>query len=258
MPIAQRGLPTHWISKWLKEDFKHVYKRRSSRTALSRNPKLKYMQWIFSKKVMNYIDNKKLIFNIDESTFSRSIKCNYSWLPCGKSNAIVNSNRTGRANVTFCLSTDGNWFSLISDKTTDFLKFWRYLLFLKEFINLWMKVDTRDVIYTLYNAPVHVSLKTKKFAEQLDMKLLLLSPYSPSLAPTECVFGASKKKMKIINFSKSSGKMEIAEWLKMIDKNSRISIWMQFFKSVYHIFRSIEVPLLLSNMESEKYEEVKI
>ena len=222
------------------------------------------MQWIFSKKVMDYIDNKKLIFNIDESTFSRSIKCNYSWLPRGKSNAIINSNRTGSANVIFCLSTEGNWFSLIRDKTTDSSKFWRYLLFLKEFINLWMKVDTRDVIYTLDNAPVHVSLKTKKAAEQLDMKLLLLPPYSPSLAPTEWVFGASKrklasrKKMKIISFSKSSGKMEIAEWLKMIDKNSGIRIWMQFFKSVYHIFRSIEFLLLLSDMESKKYEEVKI
>ena len=71
-----------------------------------------------------------------------------------------------------------------------------------------MKVDTENVMYTLDNVSIHVSLKTKKEAEMLEMKLLLLPPYSPSLAPNEWVFGvskrrlASKKKMKIINFSK--------------------------------------------------------
>ena len=263
MQITQRSPPIHWISKFLKEELKYSYKRGSSRSTLSHNPKLKYMQWIFSKMVIDFIAEKKIIFNVDESTYSRSIKCNYSWLPLGESSAIINSNWTGKANVIFGLSTDGNWLAVISDKTTNSVKFWRYLLLLRKFVTIWMKVDSENVVYTLDNAPIHVSLKTKKAAEQLETKLFLLPPYSPSLAPTEWVFGVSKKrlssqkKMRSINFSKQRGKIEIIECFNMIDRNSGVRIWMQFFKSVYKIFESIEIPLLLSSNESENHEETK-
>ena len=222
------------------------------------------MQWIFSKKVIDFITAKKLVFNIDESTYSRSIKCNYSWLPRGESSAIINSNRTGKAYVIFRLSTDGNWLAVISDKTTDSEVFWRYLLLLNKFVAIWMKAETNDVVYTLDNARYHVSSKTKKAAEQLEMKLMLLPPYSPSLAPTELIFGVSKRKLasqrklKVFNFNKSSGKMEIIKLFKMIDQSFERRIWIQFLKSVYAIFKSIEVPLLLSWQESENQEESKM
>ena len=48
--------------------------------------------------------------------------------------------------------------------------------------------------------------------------------------------------------------MEIVGWLNMIDRNSGVRIWMQFFKIVYKIFRSIEIPFLLSNKKSESQE----
>ena len=149
------------------------------------------MQWIFSKMVIDFIAEKKIIFNVDESTYSRSIKCNYSWLPFRESSVIINSNWTGKANIIFGLSTDGNWLAVISDKTTNSVNFWRYLLLLRKFVTIWMKIDSENVVYTLDNAPIHVSLKTKKEAEQLKTKLFLLPPYSPSLAPTEWVFGVN-------------------------------------------------------------------
>ena len=75
-----------------------------------------------------------------------------------------------------------------------------------------MEVRSEDVSYTLDNAPIHVSRRTKRAAEELGMKLLLLPAYSPSLAPVEWVFGMSKKilanqkQIKVINFNKSYGR----------------------------------------------------
>ena len=115
-------------------------------------------------------------------------------------------------NIIFGLATDGNWMAILSDSTNDSIKFWKYLLILKSFIDNWMDVKCENVRFTMDNAPIHVSSKTKKAAEELGMKWLLLPAYSPSLAHAEWVFGMSKKilvsqnKTKAINFSKNYGK----------------------------------------------------
>ena len=77
------------------------------------------MQWIFNKKNIDFITDNKLLFSVDEDTYSRSLKCNYSRLPLGKNSAIINSNRMRKANVLFGMSADGNWLAVISDTTTE-------------------------------------------------------------------------------------------------------------------------------------------
>ena len=172
----------------------------------------------------NLISGDKILFNVDEATYSRSVKCNYACLQKGHSNPIINSNSSKKTNVVFGLATDGNRVAIFSNLTMDSIKFWRFSFILKKFVELWMGARFEDVRYTLDNAPVHVSMKVKKAEEVLDMRLLLLPPYSPSLAPIKWVFGMSKKKLvhqnqtKSINYSKRSGKMMIIDWFKRINK----------------------------------------
>ena len=206
--ITKKSLHLHWINRWLKKELKYVYKRGNSRPTLSSDSKLKYIQWIFGCRVLDMIAERKVIFNIDEAAYSKSINCNYSWLPRGKSCAVINTNWIGKTNVVFGLATDGNWIAIISELSTNSIRFSRYLLLLQHFANLWMAVKTEDLRITLDNAPVHVSTQTKKAAEWLGTRLILLPPYSPSLTPTEWVFGSTKKslasqrKTKCVNFSK--------------------------------------------------------
>ena len=158
------------------------------------------------------IKDVNIVFNVDEAAFSKSVKSNYSWLPRGLSWVLINSNWVGKTNVVFVLATNGYWMVVISNLSTDSERFWRYLLLLLHFIDLWIPKRAKDIQITLDNAPYHVSVKTKKAAEWLGLRLILLPPYSPSLAPTEWIFGAtnkmlaSKKKIKTINFSKQYGK----------------------------------------------------
>ena len=152
------------------------------------------------------IKDENIVFNVDEAAFSKSVKSNYSWLPRGLSWALINSNWVGKTNVVFGLATNGYWMTVISNLSTDSERFWRYLLLLQHFIDLWIPTRAKDIRITLDNASYHVSAKTKKAAEWLGLRLMLLPPYSPSLAPTEWVFGATKKmlasqkKNKNINF----------------------------------------------------------
>ena len=131
----------------------------------------------------------------------------------------------------------------LSDSINDSIKFWKYLLILKSFIDNWIDVKCENVRFTMDNAPIHVSSKKKKAAEKLGMKWLLLLAFSSSLVPAEWVFGMSKKlltsqnKTKVINFSKNDGKMMIINSLKWIDKEKGIRVWMQSLKVSRKLFR---------------------
>ena len=102
----------------------------------------------------------------------------------GKSNPIINLNSYGKANIIFGLGTDGSWMAILSNLTTDSLKFWRFLFILKKFVELLMRVKIEDVRNTLDNAPVNLSLKIRKVSEVLGMKLLFLPLLSSFTSPS--------------------------------------------------------------------------
>ena len=94
--ITQTSSLIHWISKWFKEEFDYVYKRGNSRSTLSNDPEIKYMQCIFWHRMTSLISDNKILFNADEAKYSRSVKHNYAWFPKGKNNSIINLNSPGK------------------------------------------------------------------------------------------------------------------------------------------------------------------
>ena len=59
----------NYLKKWLG----YVYKKKSFRSILSKIPKLKFMQAIFSCLIMNFIKNGDTIINVNEATFTQKI-----------------------------------------------------------------------------------------------------------------------------------------------------------------------------------------
>ena len=90
-----------------------------------------------------------------------------------------------------------------------------------------------------------------------------MPPYSPSLAPTEWVFGSTKKllasqiKTKCVNFSKHYGKMMIVKCLKHIRKDIGVRIWQKFIQNVEYMLNDIKVPQLINGDEPEVQDEEK-
>ena len=221
------------IRNYFKTELSYSYKRGSSRQLWSTDPKLKYLQAIFSWRILQQISDNKWIINIDESSSSRSIKANYSLLPKGKRKPIINSVWRWRANMIFGLWTDGNWIGVLSSTTTKSIDFCRFLLITQMFIALCLSQKIGDVTITLDNARIHLTWKAQRVAHMLGLKVIWLPPYSPSLAPVKWVFVMSKKKLvslrdhAIINFSKNYGKIAIVDTLSSMNRAVGRRIWLK-------------------------------
>jgi hypothetical protein len=79
-----RGLDEGQIRRFIKNDLKYLYKKGSSRPAKIRsNPNI-YSKSLFCVKILSELHRGRLIVNVDECGFTRSVKTEYSWLPRGK------------------------------------------------------------------------------------------------------------------------------------------------------------------------------
>ena len=131
------------------------------------------MQAIFGCRMLEAIYNEQYLINVDEASYSKSVKTANSWLPCGKSNPIMNSRFQGSANIIFTLWVYGEWMWLISNETTTAIKFVRFTLLLRKFIEFVIWVDPTTIRVWLDNAPLHSSRIMKRAAHNLEMSLPL-------------------------------------------------------------------------------------
>ena len=188
---------------------------------------------------------ESIIINIDEAWYNRLVKQNYSWLPAGRSKRIINDRWQGRSAIIFALVSSGDWIALIGNKTTNSIFFIRFLFILKKFTEICLKVVDEPIIVTLDNALLHLTNNTKRAAEILKMKLFFLSPYSPSLAPVEWVFGMSKRILSTersegaIIFGTKNGKLKVADSLKKINPDIGRRHWLKFISSMKNIIEEI-------------------
>ena len=105
--ISPRTLSRSIVDSFLKNEINYRYKRGSSRSIASKSQKLKYMQSIFGCRMLEAIHQREYLINVDEASYSRCVKTEYSWLPRGRSNPIINSRYFGRA----CLILRCEWMA---------------------------------------------------------------------------------------------------------------------------------------------------
>ena len=195
-----------------------------------------YLWSIFSSRILSAVYEKRLIVNIDESSYNRSVKSNYSWLPIGCSSPILNTNCTGRTTIILGLFSNGHWLWMSVNGTTKAKHFWIFLQLLHKFIeNCWEEqVDTIKVVFD--NARIHLTDGVKKLWTYLKLEINTLPAYTPQLAPVETVFGISKRQIlkqssgKPINFGKPSGKRAVMDSLKSLSVEIWIKIWARFIR----------------------------
>ena len=252
----------YFVTEWVKKDLGYRYKRGWSRSLQVKDPKLKYIQSIFAVRTMKMLGDEKVLIRVDESNFNIKVRCNYSWLPKGRSSGIINTVWRGSAQMIWAMSSSGNLMCIICSGTTSSKKFWIFLMLLKKFIEIWTPISTENVDITMDNAVIHHSKITSKAATALELKILLLPPYSPSLAPVEWVFGICKKKMaatrkwRFIDFEKRYGRREIVEILLQIDRKMIRRIWVKFLEEAKAIILNVLHARRLMQDEEEKVWEV--
>ena len=225
----------------MKNELRYAFKLGSSRPLASSKRESIYLQSMFSGRMLIAIHLKEFIVNVDGSSFSRSVKNNYSWLPKGKSMPILNTLCKGSTNILLALSIDGRWFWMILSESSTHFIFCIFLFLLQNYVKfVWGNVKF-PIKVMLDNASIHLTSKTMKIAQYLKMKLNYLPPYWPHLAPIELIFDALKKRItaiklgEAIDFAKPSGKWFIIECLSQNERDKCKNLWIHFIKEAKRI-----------------------
>ena len=129
----------------LKRNYATALNRGASRCPNSiTNASLHLKSQYWSNFLKQFYD-KKYIINIDEAGFSQSVKQNYSWLPRGRSSAIINDVFRGRTNLILGVSQTGDYLGLLSNKSITASDYWLYLIIHSKVLKSWGIENKKEV-----------------------------------------------------------------------------------------------------------------
>ena len=97
------------VKNYLQNKWHYRFKRGLSWVINNKIEMPEYMQLIFWSRILKELHKHKILINIDEWSFTCSVKTMYSWLPSGKSSPILNINWKGRSSVIFGLISNSFW-----------------------------------------------------------------------------------------------------------------------------------------------------
>ena len=226
----------HTIQTFVKKELRWSYKKGCSRPQKYKTKPIQVSKALFCVDLVNLMKERRLIINIDESSFDRSMKLEYSWLLIGRSSALLNQNITGKSSLIMEVSNRGSWFAIVKESTMNSKWFWIYLkLIEKAFgdqINEWHVMP----FVIIDNTSIHTSKLTKKIADSLSFGIKYLPPYWPEVAPVEQVFNLIKSKFKSqhsavsIKFDSKRGAQMILNWTSSIQLKSWLNPWLNVCK----------------------------
>ena len=226
----------HTVRQFLKKVLNFSFKKSWSRPPKYMAPKTIITKGVFWIELLKSIHNQQVIFSVDEWSFTRAVKAEYSWLPVGKSSIVINDLCKGSASLIMAAGSDGRWFGIIRQGTIDSKIFWMFLMLLKQILQVTEKNKQKFPTIILDNARIHSSYYTKEIANKLKLDLKFLPPYCPEVAPVEHVFRAIKSKLrsqistKSINFDKDTGINILKETIDSIGKETWKNAWSEVIR----------------------------
>ena len=222
----------HTLRRFLKEKLKYRYKKGSSRPIKYRANRAQSAKSLFWSELLLMILRGETIINVDESSFDRSIRSNYSWLPRGADSSIINDRVKGKATLILGTWNTGEWIGVVIIGTVDSIKFCIFMKLLELIVKAVYSNDDKMLTVLIDNAKTHTSKLTRKIISKLAFKTRYLAPYWPEVAPVEQAFGLVKSKLRAynpdseVNFDKQSGAKIILKFLASISPSSWLKAWL--------------------------------
>ena len=174
-----------------------------------------------------------MISNYDESSFDRSIRENYSWLPTGVGGSIIGEPISGKSNLIRSVLPNGVWIAVIQNITIDSQAFSFYLSVLSRVMLNSKWYETNALKIFIDNATIHHSEFTQRTMRNLNIETIYLPSYFPEITPVELWFKAEKSVIRNrytfdrLEFSKETGKIAIIESLSCISRGSMQKWWLE-------------------------------
>ena len=190
-------------------------------------------QW-FSIKMSKVIDSFDVLINIDESSFTRLTKKDFSWIPKGKKQIVKSiSFRNSWSLVTAIFST-GSAIAAKSVGAVNSELFIHFLNLLAKFIEDGEKTKLQNCLVILDNASIHRSKITIDKIKSIGFSVAFIPQYSPEMAPIEHYF--SKLKSTVINRARGQSIDWRSEYSNQLLENCMLNIHPEMVRRIWTSF----------------------
>ena len=182
--------------------------------------------------------------NIDESSFSRLTKTDYTWLAKGYPGSIKNIIISGSLSLITAMSTTGCTYSAISSKTVNSYGFILVLKKLFKELKRREGIERGKALLILDNAPWHQAKWVLEHLDKEGISYIFIPPYTPELAPVELLFGFLKRRItrnrsEALNFRTKRGRRVIADELLAIDWETVKAMWSHLYSKIKDLLEEI-------------------
>ena len=132
------------------------------------------------------------MINIDETSFNRHMKINYSWGVKGYPVEAKNSPFSDSVSAWMATLSNGSFIAMLTNETINSHKFRLFLRQLHRWLknNEWFEFD--DVLILMDNWSIHKSGEVRTTLLQTNYKIMFLPAYTPQWVPIEKWFGILK------------------------------------------------------------------
>ena len=215
-------IPQNWIRHYLKSKLHLSHKRISSCSVYQDPLRTEIMKYLYVIKFSNIVDCSKVFVNIDEVSFSKSTKMNYSWSKKGETWVMNNTSLQGSNSFISAIASLGCWRMTKLNSTNDSRKFIEFLGKLFVWLRVDLKLGMNRIILIIDNWSIHRSKKSLSYLNNMGWKIIFVSPYSPEFCPIELFFNTLKRreavhsKFDFVKFESNFRARLMKEWLATI------------------------------------------
>ena len=228
--------PLHRIRDFVKKEMRFSYKKGSSRPPIYATQRTQIIKALLWTELLLLVAKGEIIINWDESSFDRSVKRQFSWLPKGRTYQLLMTKLKERASLILATWNTGERIGMVVLGTVDSDKFWLFMGLLKTLTDSLNGSIEKSQIIIFDNARTHSSIKTINTIKDLSLPVKFLAPYCPEAASIERIFGKIKSMLRVlvwtqnIDFSKRNGVEIIFSLVKSLTKESWLKAWTDVIK----------------------------
>ena len=202
------------------------------------------MKLLFVVELWKILPEIEAIFNIDEPSFSRLTKENYSWCRRGACGIVRNSIVRERVSLISTVGSNGWYYTASIKGTVNSERFCKYINNLTRHIKIIHKIRSHKICFLLNNWAIHKFNKLMTLMRELNVRWAFLPPYCPELAPVELLFRKLKKKFlnsnkaEGINLNKEEDIEKLLNEIRVMERWQVYKIWDHFYSECRDILRS--------------------
>ena len=151
------------VAKILKEILQMTYKKRKSRPIEFQQDRQDLLKWYFAAKIIPLLSQFDMHINIDETSFSRWTKLEYSWSRKGKTRELLNIGYTDLTSLITSITSSGKVLAANTKGPVNASMFIKYLLNLDKFVEEVWSTNMSKWLIILDNATTHRSKRRLNF-----------------------------------------------------------------------------------------------